>query len=77
MWHNQLPSWVTAGDFNAEQLAQIIQTRCSTLVGHYKGQVYVCCYVLRVSGCNADMLNQLYVLMTHSLRKHPTNTANR
>ncbi|RDX45682.1 endo-beta-1,4-glucanase [Lentinus brumalis] len=40
VWHNQLPSWVTAGNFNAAQLTQIIQTRCSTLVGHYKGQVW-------------------------------------
>ncbi|KAI0633783.1 endo-beta-1,4-glucanase [Trametes polyzona] len=39
VWHQQLPNWVTAGHFNAQQLTQIVQNHCSTLVGHYKGQV--------------------------------------
>lgn len=39
VWHQQLPSWVTAGNFNAQQLTQIIQNHCGTVVGHYKGQV--------------------------------------
>ncbi|KAI0737567.1 endo-beta-1,4-glucanase [Daedaleopsis nitida] len=40
VWHNQLPAWVTNGHFNSQQLTSIVQTHCSTLVGHYKGQVY-------------------------------------
>ncbi|KAI0697716.1 endo-beta-1,4-glucanase [Cerioporus squamosus] len=40
VWHQQLPSWVTAGNFNAATLTSIIQTHCSTLVGHYKGRVW-------------------------------------
>ncbi|KAI0768783.1 endo-beta-1,4-glucanase [Trametes elegans] len=39
VWHQQLPNWVTAGNFNAQQLSAIVQNHCSTLVGHYKGQV--------------------------------------
>lgn len=39
VWHQQLPSWVTSGNFNAATLTSIIQTHCGTLVGHYKGQV--------------------------------------
>ena len=50
MWHNQLPSWVTAGNFNAATLTSIIQTHCSTLVGHYKGRVYVDLIVLLALG---------------------------
>ncbi|KAI0076023.1 endo-beta-1,4-glucanase [Panus rudis PR-1116 ss-1] len=39
VWHNQLPSWVTAGHFSKADLLSIVQTHCSTLVGHYKGQI--------------------------------------
>ncbi|KAJ3557942.1 hypothetical protein NM688_g1203 [Phlebia brevispora] len=40
VWYNQLPSWVSSGGFNSATLTSIIQTHCSTLVGHYKGQVW-------------------------------------
>ncbi|EPQ52888.1 hypothetical protein GLOTRDRAFT_122601 [Gloeophyllum trabeum ATCC 11539] len=40
VWHNQLPSWVTSGNFNAATLSSIITTHCGTVVGHYKGQMY-------------------------------------
>ena len=39
VWYNQLPSWVSNGQFTAAQLTTIIQNHCGTLVGHYKGQV--------------------------------------
>ncbi|KII85155.1 glycoside hydrolase family 10 protein [Plicaturopsis crispa FD-325 SS-3] len=40
VWYNQLPSWVSSGGFDAATLTSIIQTHCSTVVGHYKGQIY-------------------------------------
>ncbi|KAF8150055.1 endo-1,4-beta-xylanase A precursor [Crassisporium funariophilum] len=40
VWHNQLPSWVTSGNFNNATLQSIIQTHCSTVVSHYKGQIW-------------------------------------
>ncbi|KAH9847489.1 glycoside hydrolase superfamily [Lenzites betulinus] len=40
VWYNQLPSWVANGQFTAADLTSVIQTHCSTLVGHYKGQIY-------------------------------------
>ncbi|OJT02462.1 Endo-1,4-beta-xylanase C [Trametes pubescens] len=40
VWYNQLPSWVANGQFTAADLTTVIQTHCSTLVSHYKGQVY-------------------------------------
>ncbi|GLB40266.1 putative candidate xylanase, Glycoside hydrolase family 10 [Lyophyllum shimeji] len=39
VWHNQLPSWVTSGNFDNATLTSIVQTHCSTVVGHYKGQI--------------------------------------
>ncbi|EJF60414.1 endo-beta-1,4-glucanase [Dichomitus squalens LYAD-421 SS1] len=40
VWHEQLPSWVTSGTFTAAEVTSIIETHCSTLVGHYKGKVW-------------------------------------
>ncbi|KII85154.1 glycoside hydrolase family 10 protein [Plicaturopsis crispa FD-325 SS-3] len=40
VWYNQLPSWVSSGGFDAATLTSIIQTHCSTVVGHYKGKIY-------------------------------------
>ncbi|GAW01352.1 glycoside hydrolase family 10 protein [Lentinula edodes] len=41
VWYNQLPSWVSNGGFTSAQLTSIIQNHCSTLVSHYKGEIYV------------------------------------
>ncbi|KLO10825.1 endo-1,4-B-xylanase A [Schizopora paradoxa] len=40
VWYNQLPSWVSSSGFNSTTLTSVIQTHCSTLVGHYKGEIY-------------------------------------
>ena len=40
VWHNQLPDWVEAGNFDNATLLSIIETHCGTLVGHYAGQMY-------------------------------------
>ncbi|KAF9478344.1 endo-1,4-beta xylanase [Pholiota conissans] len=40
VWHNQLPSWVTSGNFNNATLQSIVQTHCSTVVSHYKGKIW-------------------------------------
>jgi hypothetical protein len=39
VWHSQLPSWVTSGNFDNATLQSIVKTHCSTLVGHYKGKM--------------------------------------
>ncbi|KAF9267961.1 endo-1,4-beta-xylanase C precursor [Marasmius fiardii PR-910] len=39
VWHSQLPSWVTSGNFDNATLLSIVQNHCSTVVGHYKGQI--------------------------------------
>lgn len=40
VWHSQLAPWVEAGNFNNATLLSIVQNHCSTLVRHYKGQIY-------------------------------------
>jgi len=39
-WYNQNPSWLTGGNYNPKDLAQILQDHISTVVGRYAGQVY-------------------------------------
>ncbi|KDR71506.1 hypothetical protein GALMADRAFT_281768 [Galerina marginata CBS 339.88] len=39
VWYNQLPGWVTSGNFNNATLQSIVSTHCGTVVGHYKGKM--------------------------------------
>jgi GH35 family endo-1,4-beta-xylanase len=41
VWHNQLPGWLTGGNFNATQLTAIMRNHIANQVGHYKGTVAV------------------------------------
>jgi endo-1,4-beta-xylanase len=40
VWHNQVPLWVTSGNYAAPQLSTILQNHINTVMGHYAGQVY-------------------------------------
>jgi Beta-1,4-xylanase len=40
VWHNQVPAWVTSGNFNSSQLSTILQGHITTVMSHYAGKVY-------------------------------------
>ncbi len=40
VWHNQVPSWVTKGNYSASQLADILQRHIKTVMAHYASKVY-------------------------------------
>ncbi len=40
VWHNQIPAWVTSGNYAAPQLSTILQDHINTVMGHYASQVY-------------------------------------
>ncbi|KAG6862665.1 hypothetical protein C0991_010913, partial [Blastosporella zonata] len=40
VWYNQLPAWVTAGNFDAKELAEIVATHCAAEVGHFRGKIW-------------------------------------
>ncbi|EGN91911.1 glycoside hydrolase family 10 protein [Serpula lacrymans var. lacrymans S7.3] len=40
VWYSQLPAWVTATAWTADELTSIIQTHVTTEVSHYVGKIY-------------------------------------
>src|SRR5258708_4271992 len=40
VWHSQIPSWLTNGNFSRDQAIQIMHDHISTLVGRYQGRIY-------------------------------------
>lgn len=39
MWHNQLPRWLTEGNWTRDELIEILREHIMTVVGHYQGRV--------------------------------------
>ena len=39
VWRNDLPSWLTSGNYSSAEAASILQEHISTVVGRYKGQL--------------------------------------
>jgi endo-1,4-beta-xylanase len=40
LWHNQLPSWLTGGDFSATELRDILHQHITAEVTHFKGKIW-------------------------------------
>ncbi|MDN3264187.1 endo-1,4-beta-xylanase [Streptomyces sp. CSDS2] len=40
VWHSQLPSWLTSGDFTADQLREILHRHITDTVRHFKGRIW-------------------------------------
>jgi endo-1,4-beta-xylanase len=40
VWYNALPSWLTQGNFSADQLASILQQHVTDEVTHFAGRIY-------------------------------------
>lgn len=39
VWHNQLPTWLTTGDYSAEELRAILENHVRTVAGHFAGDI--------------------------------------
>ena len=39
IWHEALPSWVSDGSFNRQQMLAIMKNHITTVVGRYQGQI--------------------------------------
>ncbi|MEV5432657.1 endo-1,4-beta-xylanase [Streptomyces sp. NPDC052701] len=40
VWHSQLPSWLTTGDFDAQELRAILRRHITDTVRHFKGRIW-------------------------------------
>lgn len=40
VWHQQVPGWVTSGNYTTSQLSQILQTHITNEMTHFAGKVY-------------------------------------
>jgi endo-1,4-beta-xylanase len=40
VWYNQLPSWVTSGNYSSAQLKEILKQHITSEVSHFKGKIW-------------------------------------
>ncbi|WP_353387890.1 endo-1,4-beta-xylanase [Thermobispora bispora] len=40
VWHSQLPSWVSNGNWTASELTQVMENHISNVAGRYRGKLY-------------------------------------
>ena len=40
VWHNQLPGWLTGGNFTADELRGILRDHITAVAGHFRGKVH-------------------------------------
>ncbi|HMD17945.1 MAG TPA: endo-1,4-beta-xylanase [Terriglobales bacterium] len=40
VWHRQNPKWLTEGNYNSAELAEILEKHIKTVVGHYRGKIF-------------------------------------
>lgn len=40
VWHSQVPAWLTNGGFSADTLLKVMTDHITTIMTHYKGQIY-------------------------------------
>lgn len=40
LWHNQLPAWLTEGDFGADELRAILRRHITDEAGHFEGRIW-------------------------------------
>lgn len=61
VWHSQLPSWVTSGNWTPDQLRDILRQHIMVEAGHFKGQVYAWDVVNEVFDDSANLRNTIWL----------------
>ncbi|KAL8281731.1 hypothetical protein RB597_009439 [Gaeumannomyces tritici] len=60
VWHNQLPGWVSSGNWNRDSLTRVINTHISNVAGHYAGQCYAWDVVNEALEDNGSFRNSVF-----------------
>ena len=53
MWHNQLPTWLTTGDYSPAELRVILEDHVKTEAAHFAGRIQ-----------QWDVVNEIFLMMT-------------
>jgi endo-1,4-beta-xylanase len=61
VWHNQLPGWLTSGNFTRDQVIDIMRDHIFTFVGRYRGMVEAWDVVNEAIDDNAQMRNSFWL----------------
>jgi endo-1,4-beta-xylanase len=61
VWHNQLPGWLTNGNFTREQVIDIMRDHIFTFVGRYRGMIEAWDVVNEAIDDNAQMRNSFWL----------------
>lgn len=60
VWHQQLPDWVSKGDWTKETLSEVLRQHVTNVVSHYKGKVYAWDVVNEAIGDNGDIRGSVW-----------------
>jgi endo-1,4-beta-xylanase len=61
LWHNQLPSWLTSGDFTADELRSILKEHITAEATHFKGKIWQWDVVNEVFNDDGTMRNSIWL----------------
>ena len=61
VWHNQLPSWLTNGDFTDQELRQILRQHIIDEVTHFKGKIWQWDVVNEVIDDNGNLRDTIWL----------------
>src|SRR5579859_5863767 len=61
VWHNQLPGWLTQGQFSRDELLDILHQHISTVVGHYKGKILAWDVVNEAMGDDSKLRSDIWL----------------
>ncbi len=60
LWHTDNPGWLTNGGYSSAQLYTILQNHITTVVNHYKGQVFAWDAVNEAMGDNGTLRDSIW-----------------
>lgn len=61
VWHSQVPSWVTSGNYSADELKYILEDHIEGVMGHFKGKLVAWDVVNEAIGDDGNIRQTLWL----------------
>ncbi len=61
VWYQDIPSWVTSGNYSKAQLEQILHDHITAVVGRYKGRIFAWDVVNEAIGDNGQLRDNIWL----------------